>query len=132
MELLLQVGLLSAMVAYLVQRRVDLHQRNLESGESLLARFETTAGDPMTGDPASWLDEIREAQETRQDGSRNLRGLLSLYRQAGLMMRLADRAEPAYAQDAAVDPVLLMTVRRNAMQARISALTGMARWALQG
>ncbi len=132
MELLLQAGLLSAMTAYLVHRRVDLHHRNHESGESLLAQLQSLTSS-QTGNQTIRLDEFVHAQEARPDGSQNLGGWWRLYKYADLVLRLADHADLEGSPiTAPLDPTLLRSLRRNAMQARITALTGIAKWAVQG
>jgi len=130
MEVILQIGLVTAMGAYLWQRRVDLNQRNRESGEELLARLKSEMGTKSLLEGAMWLSRQRGAWDSgRRTGWREL---WKLYRHAGLLLRLADRADGEWAPDAMpIDPATMIWVRRNAMQARVSALTALAGYAFQ-
>ena len=125
MEFILQVGLLAAMIAYLWRRHVDLNQRNRESGEDLLARVNAEMGTSNLNDGATWLS----AQAIERDGDKmpNWRELWKLYQRAGLLLRLADFADRDHSPEAKhFDVNMMIALRRDAMQVRISALTAMA------
>ncbi len=116
------------MGAYLLQRRADLVRQNEESGDVLFARLQSEMGTQSLLEGAMWLSRQSEAGS---DGSRKgWRAWWTLYQHAGLLLRLADKADVEQAA-MPIDPATLVWLRRNAMQARISALTAMARFAFQ-
>lgn len=130
MELILQIALVAAMIAYLWQRHVDLNQRNRESSEDLLVKVKAELGTQNLNDGASWLS--LQAMEGGQGATRNWRDLWKLYRRAGLLMRMADHADREPGDGfKTLDPAVILTLRRNAMQVRLSALTGIAGCAFQ-
>jgi len=126
MELILQIALVAAMVAYLWQRHVDLNQRNRESGEELLLKVKAEMGTQNLSEGASWLS-VRAGSD--RNASMNWSELWTLYTRAGLLMRMVDHADLAIVQQ--LDPTLMIALRRDAMQVRISALTAMASCAFQ-
>jgi hypothetical protein len=128
MELILQIALVAAMVAYLWQRHVDLNQRNRESGEHLLARVKAEMGSKDLNEGATWLG--LQTLESGRGASRNWRELWTLYKHAGLLMRMADHADLASGVKA-LDASMILSLRRDAMQVRISALTAIAGCAFQ-
>jgi hypothetical protein len=128
MELILQIALVAAMVAYLWQRHVDLNQCNRETGDHLLARVKAEMGTKDFKESATWLG--LQAVGGDRGASRDWREHWTLYKRAGLLMRMADHADLA-AGVKALDASMILSLRRDAMQVRISALTAIAGCAFQ-
>jgi hypothetical protein len=121
MTLLLQLAVLCALLAYLWQCRSQMRRRSLQSWETIVARVGSGFGDLSFQEPT-----ISGHSHQRKRTSRNL---WALFVRAGVVLELADYAERNSAP-AILDPVLIASLRRDAMQIRISALIGIARCAL--
>jgi len=113
------------MIAYLWQRHVDLNQRNRESGEDLLKRVKAEMGADDLAQGATWLNA--QGIGSMPGPAHNWREMWKLYQRAGLLLRLADFADRDRSPEAKhLDPRMVIALRRDAMQIRISALTAMA------
>jgi hypothetical protein len=100
MFLLLQLGVMLAMLMYLWQCKASLHRRNRESWQSLMAQLEQWPPDLAT----PWIR----------------------FQRARVLLEIADYAELHGSQlSGSLDPVNIESIRKNALEDRISALTAM-------
>ena len=130
MALLVQVVVCGALLAYLVQCRAYMHRRNRATWESLAGQLHSfsAAGGPI---PSTSAEALLEAAEESRQTSHDPHNLWMLFNRARVMLEMADFAERNDAPGPnLIDPILLASVRRDAMQIRISALAGLAKWTL--
>jgi hypothetical protein len=128
---LLQLAVLSALVLYLAQRRAYMRRRNLQSWERLVAQIhsDSSAGD-LGGQFPGAKFSTTETNQFRQQ-PHDFRGLWTLFTNARVALEMADYAErnsPPKLHP--IDPVLLASLRTDAMQIRVSTLLAIAKSAL--
>lgn len=121
MTLLLQLALVCVLLAYLGQCRSQMRRRHLQSWESLVARIPSGVAD-------SSIQELAQTEQLQQ-GPRTSRRMWALFLRAGVVLELADYGERNSAL-AILDPAILASLRKDAMQIRVSALIGIARCAI--
>jgi len=130
MAVLVQVAVCGALLAYLWQCRAYMHRRNRTIWESLASKLRSfsAAGGHLPSTKAETLPEsVKESRQT----SRDYRSLWMHFNRARVVLEMADFAERNSAPGPDfIDPVLLASVRSDAMQIRISTLAGLAKCAL--
>jgi hypothetical protein len=128
---LLQLAVLSALVLYLAQWRAYMRRRNLQGWERLLAQ---TLSDLSTGEPSGqflWTKVLATEMKPFRKLPHGFRGLWILFGNARVVLEIADYAERNSSPELdPIDPVLLASLRRDAMQIRVSALIAIAKSAL--
>jgi hypothetical protein len=131
MSLLWQMMLAGILVAYLWQCQRSMRQRNLRSWESLLDRFHSYPDIFALEDRSTLVERLAAITGQLRQRPRTLGILWALFRCSGIALELIDHAErniaPGYLS---VDPTQLTSMRRDAMQIRVSALVSLAAWAL--
>jgi hypothetical protein len=130
MALLVQVAVCGALLAYLVQCRAYMGRRNRATWESLAGQLHSfsAAGGRL---PSTRAEALLESAEESRQTSRDPRSLWMHFNHARVVLEMADFAERNSAPGPDfIDPVLLASVRGDAMQIRISALAGLAKCAL--
>jgi hypothetical protein len=126
MLLVLQFAAFSALALYFAQWRTYMRYRNLQSWESMLARIrpDSSMSGLNTSLHSTKLPTL-EVDRSRQQ-PHGFRGLWTLFANAGIALEMAEYAERNSALESSlVDPVLLTSLRRDAMQTRVSALIAM-------
>ena len=125
MPLLLQVAPLCAVTAYLLQCRVYMHRRNFQSWESLIGQMGAGSGD--LSEPFLSQEDFDALKARLREDPKEWRNLWSLFRSARLALEMADFAERNTGSGPTeIEPLLLETVREDAMQVRVSALFAFA------
>jgi hypothetical protein len=109
----LQITALAAIALYLVRCRAQVHRRNRQSWDALLARL-------SPGWSVCVINESVYAEPLR---------LLTIYRDARVMQEIADYA---YRKFDAVDRALVESLHRDATRVRSWALAALARYAFGG
>jgi hypothetical protein len=131
MSLLWQMMLAGILVAYLWQCRRSMRQRNLRSRESLLDRLGSYPNAFGSDDRSTLAEQL--AAITGQLGQRphNISILWAYFRCSGIALELIDHAERNIASGGfSIDPAQLTSMRRDAIEIRISALASLAARAL--
>lgn len=129
MPLLLQLAMVCAMLAYLWRCCASMHQRNLMSWAHLPALQAVRAGSAVEGFPE--IDFLATGISQIHQNAGNLRALWGLFDKARIVLEMADCADlhPAAAEPL-IDRTMLVALRKDAMQIRLSALIAMTRCAL--
>jgi len=126
MSAMLQLAVVVLSAAFLCWRRADMVRRNKQSWETLVARLKPNwdarelIDFPLPGDlsrPSLWK------KLGRIHGSKGLR---TIYKNAGVMLEMADYAAH---NCATLDPSLLESLRSEAMQVRVQVLAALAKHA---
>jgi hypothetical protein len=123
----LQFAAVAVVAIFLARWRAGLRRRNTQSWDSLVARLRP--GWSVRGLSDRFLE--KEGLNTTPDETwehiQGVRGLLAMYQNASVMLEMADYA--ARNSDLP-DLELLATLRNDAMQIRMLALTTIAQYAL--
>jgi hypothetical protein len=130
MAVLVQVAVCGALLAYLWQCRAYMHRRNRATWESLVSQlhFFSATDDHL---PSTKAEALLEAAAENGQTSCDPRSLWMHFNHARVVLETADFAERNGVPGLNfIDPALLASVRRDAMQIRISALAGLAKCAL--
>jgi hypothetical protein len=123
---LLQIAAIALVAAYLCRWRAGVRRRNAQTWDSLLARLRLDWSARELSDHFLWkegLDATTEDVWQRMEGPK---GLLVIYRNARVMLEMADYA--ARNLDG-VDRLLVETLRSDAMQIRVCVLMALAQYA---
>jgi hypothetical protein len=125
---LLQVLLMSVLSAYCFERCIYLRRRNLQSWESIVGQIRFESGDPGSTDLSCWTEFLVLTRSQISELPCTSRGLRRVFRKARVALEMADYAERnGRLGESPVAPVLLASLRRDAMQIRISALLALTR-----
>lgn len=125
--LLIQIAAITAVGFYLFRWHRDNRRRNVQSWDSLLARLRPDWSARELSDHFLWKEEISATPEDawqRMDGPK---GLWVMYQNARVMLEMADFAAK---RSEHVDPLLLATLRSDAMHIRICVLMALGQYAL--
>jgi hypothetical protein len=131
MSLLWQMMLAGILAAYLWQCRRSMRQRNLRSWESLLDRLRSYPNVFASNDQSTLAERLVAIAGLLRQRPRNLSDLWAFFQCSGIALELIDHAERNIAPgDFSIEPAQLTSMRRDAMQIRISTLASLAAWAL--
>ena len=130
MSLFIQVAIWGAILAYLWQRLAYMSRRNHATWESLASQLHfASAVDNSI--PSTKTAVLSAATEEIGKNSRNPRILWMHFNDARVMLEMADYAERnSISGLASIDLALLASMRRDAMQIRLSALICIGKCAL--
>jgi hypothetical protein len=133
MSLLWQMLLAGILAAYLWQCRRSMRQRNLRSWESLLDRLRFYPNAFGSDEPSTLAERLAAISGQLRQRPRNFSILWASFRCSGIALELIDHAERNIGPgDLSIDPAQLTSMRRDAMQIRISAVASLAARALSG
>jgi len=128
----LQSAAVCALVPYLAQRWAYMRRRNRQSWESLISRLRSDSAAFDISDPASWLEGLARDTDWALRRNHDARSIWALFSKARVLMEIADCAERNGAVGTAptrrMDPIILASLRSDAMQIRVSAVIAIA-WA---
>jgi hypothetical protein len=131
MSLLWQMMLAGILVAYLWQCRRSMRQRNLRSWESLLDRLRCYPNAFGSDDRSTLAGQLAAITGQLRQRPHNVSILWAYFRCSGIAMELIDHAERNRApRNLSIDPAQLASMRRDAIEIRISALASLAARAL--
>ena len=119
----LQIGAVLLVVAYLGYLRVSMARRNKLSWESLIARLQKGWTGRQLSEHFLWKEGLSSTPEETWERIQGTRGLWVMFKNAGVMLQMADYAAR---HGESVDPELLRTLRSDAVQIRLSALITIA------
>jgi hypothetical protein len=127
MSLLWQMLLAGILAAYLWQCRRSMRQRNLRSWESLLDRLRSCPNTFGLDDQSTLAERLTAITGQLRQRPRDLSMLWAFFRCSGIALELIDHAERNIGpEDLSMDPAQLTSMRRDALQIRISALASLA------
>ena len=123
----LQVALLVAIAFYLGYLRSTLRRRNRQSWESLIARLRPDWSARDLSDHFLWKEGLNSTPEEIWNRLPGVRGLWAMYQNAGVMQEMADYASRHCVN---IDQSLIETLRSDATQIRICAVTTLIQYGL--
>lgn len=123
---LLQVTVVLAAALYLVKCRSNMRRRHAESWDSLLTRLSPEWSARELSDQFLWKEGINGSPEDTWKQMRGPKGLWIMHQNARVMMDMADYAAR---NSESVDPLLIETLRSDAIQIRICVLVVLAQYA---
>jgi hypothetical protein len=118
----LQIVAVALVVGYLGYLRISMGRRNKQSWESLIARLQTGWSGRQLSEHFLWKEGVNSTPDETWVHIQGTRGLWAMYKNAAVMLQMADFA----AHHASVDPELLQALRSDAMQIRLCALRTIA------
>jgi hypothetical protein len=119
----LQIGLPFALAAYFAAIRIRLGRRNRQSWESLISRLQPMRCLQSLSNQFPWKEGLSATPDETWEQIHGTRGLWTLFRNAGVMMEIADFAAR---NSESFDPALLHALRNDAMQIRLGAIDAIA------
>jgi hypothetical protein len=127
--LLLQVAAVAGIALYLYRWRADVRRRNAQSWDSLLARLRHDWSAHELSDRFLWKEGLSAAPEEVWLRLEGPKGLWVIYRNACVMLEMADYAARNAGDSGGVDRLLLETLRSDAMQIRVCVLMALSQYA---
>ncbi len=115
----LQIVAVTLVVGYLGYLRISVGRRNAQSWESLIARLQTGWSGRQLSEHFLWKEGLSSTPDETWVQIQGTRGLWAMYKNAGVMLQMADFA--ARHADS-VDPELLQALRSDAVQIRLCTL----------
>ncbi|MGA7858751.1 MAG: hypothetical protein WCA11_12525 [Terracidiphilus sp.] len=115
----LQIGFIPAIAVYLGYCRVAMRRRNKRSWESLIARLSPDLSARSLSEHFPWKEGLNATPDETWERIHGARGLWAMYKNAGVMQEMADFAAE---NCESIDRTLLLTLRSDATQIRVSAL----------
>lgn len=122
----LQILAVLAIALYLVHWRKGVKRRNAQSWETLLARLRSEWSARELSDQFLWKEGLSATPEDAWQRMEGPRGLWVMYQNARVMQEMADYAAK---HCEGVDRLLVETLRSDAIQIRVCALTALAQYA---
>jgi hypothetical protein len=124
---LLQIVAFAVVAISLVHWRACFRRRNTESWESLVARLRRGWSAHDLTESFLGKEGLSAPPEEIWKRMQGARGLWAMYRNAGVMLEMADYAART---SASINSELLASLRGDAVQIRVGALTALAQFAL--
>jgi hypothetical protein len=124
---MLQIALLASVALYFGYLRAALHRRNRQSWDSLIARLRPDWSARELSDHFLWKEGLNATPEEIWNRLPGVRGLWAMYQNAGIMLEMADFAARHCAN---IDQSLIETLRSDASQIRICAVTTLIQYGL--
>ena len=124
---LLQFAAVAIVLTFLARWRASLRRRNLQAWDSLVTRLRSDRS--VQGLTNHFLEKegLNTSPEETWESIGGVRGLLTIYHNAGVMLEMADYA--ARNSDL-VDPELLAALRNDALQIRVKVVIAWVRHTL--
>src|ERR1700722_2325111 len=131
MFLLFQIAIVIALLLYFGKWRKNMRRRNVQSWDSLLCQLRSDWSARDLGDQFLWKEGLNATTDDiwqRLDGPR---GLWAMFQNARVLLEMADYANRnAMPGSTPIDPMILETLRSDAMQIRLCVLMALAQYAL--
>lgn len=124
--LCVQIAAIAAVALYLGRWRDGNRRRNSQSWESLILRLRPDWSAREVCDHFLWEEELSATPEDAWQRMEGPKGLWVMYQNARVFLEMADFAAH---NCQGVDPVLLATLRSDAMQIRVCVLMALAQYA---
>ena len=126
MFVVFQVALVLAIAAYLVRWRRSVKLRNSQTWETLLAKLRPEWSARELSDHFLWQEGLSATPEDAWQRMEGPKGLLVMYKNARVMLEMADFAAK---HCEGVDRLLVETLHSDAMQIRVCVLSALAQYA---
>jgi uncharacterized membrane protein len=123
---LIQIATVAAIGFYFVFWRNRMRRRNAQSWEVLLARLRPDWSARELSDNFLWKEGINATPDDAWQRMQGPRGLWVMYQNAGVMLEMADFAAK---HASGVDPLVVATLRSDAMQIRLCVLMALGQYA---
>jgi len=123
---LLQVAAVAGVALYLYRWRTEVRRRNAQSWDSLLARLRPDWSARELSDRFLWKEGLSATPEEVWQRMEGPKGLWVIYRNACVMLEMANYADR---NSESMDRVLLETLRSDAMQIRVCVLMALSQYA---
>ncbi|HWA94135.1 MAG TPA: hypothetical protein VG844_06000 [Terracidiphilus sp.] len=118
-----QIALVVAIVAYFGYWQIGVRRRNRQSWESLIGRLNEGLKFNALSEHFPWKEGLSTTPEETWERIGGVSGLKAIYKNAGIMLEIADFA----ARNASnVDPVLLKNIHADAAQIRVCVIKTLA------
>ena len=128
---LLQIAIVSALLVYFGKWRGNMRRRNTQSWDSLLRQLRSDWSARDLSEQFLWKEGLTATTNDiwqRLDGPR---GLWAIYQNARVLLEMADYANRNMIPGSTpIDPMILETLRSDAMQIRLCVLMALAQYAL--
>jgi hypothetical protein len=128
---LLQIAIVSALLVYFGKWRRNMRRRNIQSWDSLLCQLRTDWSARELSENFLWKEGLNATTDDiwqRLDGPH---GLWAMYQNARVLLEMADYANRNCLPGTdPIDPMILETLRSDAMQIRLCVLMALAQYAL--
>jgi hypothetical protein len=127
MSLLFELAVTVALAIYFLQRRIYLKQRNLQSWESLSEQLQTYTGISESSDFSQLMEDLSSGAQSLFESPGSFRSLWKNLQTARVLMEMADYAERNAVRGSGIaGPVLVRSLRSDAMQIRVSTFAAVA------
>ncbi len=127
---LLQVIFLGALLLYLAKWRGSMRRRNIKSWDQLLCQLRTDWSAHTVADHLLWNEGLTATHHDIWDKVNGPFGLWVMHQNARVLLEMADYAAKHASPDNPVDPLLLESIRTDAMQIRLCVLMAIAQYAV--
>lgn len=124
---LLQIAAVVVVAISLAQSRVCFRRRNAQTWESLVTRLQPGWSGHAIADHFLSREGLSSPPEEIWERMKGARGLWAMYHNAGVMLEMADYAAR---NSVSLNSELIASLRCDAMQIRVGALTALAQFAL--
>jgi hypothetical protein len=129
--LLLQIAIVSALVVYFGKWRRNMRRRNIQSWDSLLCQLRSDWSARELSEQFLWKEGLTATTSDIWERLDGARGLWAMYQNARVLLEMADYANRnTMPGAAAIDPMVLETLRSDAMQIRLCVLMALGQYAL--
>ena len=128
---LLQVIFLGAFLLYLAKWRGSMRRRNIKSWDQLFSQLRTDWSAHAVCDQLLWKENVSADHSDIWGKVNGPFGLWVMFKNAGVLLEMADFAARNASPDNPVDPLLIESIRTDAMQIRLCVLMAIMQYGLQ-
>jgi hypothetical protein len=121
--MVIQIAAVVPVAAYLGYLRTTMRRRNNQSWESIISRLQRGWSGRQLSEHFLWKEGLSSTPDETWEHIQGTHGLWAMHKNAGIMLELADYA--AQHSDS-IEPVLLQTLRTDAIQIRLCTLMTLA------
>lgn len=127
---LLQVVFLGALLLYLAKWRGSMRSRNIKSWDQLLCQIRTDWSARDLSNQFLWKQGLVVTPEEIWERVEGPHGLWVMHQNARVILEMADFAARNATPDNPVDPMLVESIRTDAMQIRLCVLMAIAQYGI--
>ena len=127
---LLQVVFLGALLLYLAKWRGSLRRRNIKSWDQLFCQLRTDWSAHAVCDQLLWKEDVSATHDDIWQRVNGPFGLWVMHQNARVLLEMADFAAKNASPEHPVDPLLLESIRTDAMQIRLCVLMALMQYGL--
>lgn len=127
---LLQVIVLGALLLYLAKWRGSMRSRNIKSWDQLFCQLRTDWSARDLSNQFLWKQGLAVTQDEIWERVNGPHGLRVMYKNARVLLEMADFAARNASPDNPVDPLLVESIRTDAMQIRLCVLMAIAQYGI--